>query len=193
MAKLEQVLTDMNYKLDWIDPNNNAYGKPFLQLAGSKVLSYQNNLVDLLGVAPAENASALPAVKQLADLYAQYDPRGQVTVPAVRAFSAWLLFAKAAATCGDNLTRKCVYDAARTEKSWTGGGLQAPVDLTRADAPPACFNVEKATPQGWQAVSTIQPDTGPYRCGNVPVYKFKGNYGKSLTLADVGKSLSDFK
>ncbi len=192
LVKLEQALTDMNYKLDWIDPNNNAYTKAFIQLAG-RALSFQNNLVDLLGIAPLEDASTVPAVKRLQDLYAQYDPKGVVTLPTLRAFSSWLLFAKAAGSCGDALTRKCLYDAARTEKAWTGGGLQAPNDLTRADAPPACFNVEKATPQGWTPVSSVNPDTGPYRCGGVPIYKLKGNYGKPLTLADVGKSLNDLK
>ncbi len=42
LAKLEQSLTSIDYKLDWIDANNNAYGQPFLQLAGAS-LRFQNN------------------------------------------------------------------------------------------------------------------------------------------------------
>ena len=34
LAKLESVLTAMEYKLDWIDTNNNAYGQQFIDLAG---------------------------------------------------------------------------------------------------------------------------------------------------------------
>jgi ABC-type branched-subunit amino acid transport system substrate-binding protein len=191
LVKLEQILTGINYKLDWIDANNNAYGPAFLQLAGAKTLAFQNNLADLSGVYPLETAADNPATKQVVDLYAKYAPQAHVTLPAVRGFAAWLLFAKAAATCGDALTRKCVYEAALKESAWTAGGLEAPVDLTKADAPPTCFNVEKATPEGWKAAE-FKPDKGAYRC-DTPVLKYAGTYGKPLTLADVGKSLSDFK
>lgn len=190
LAKLEQVLTSINYKLDWIDANNNAYGPAFLQLAGPSV-AFQNNLADLSGVYPLEKASDNPAARQLVDLFARYAPGEQVTLPAERAFATWVLFAKAAASCGDALTRRCVYDAARKETDWTAGGLIASVDLSQKDTPLTCFNVEKATPSGWQPAD-FKPNKGAYRCG-VPGYRFTGSYGKPLTLADVGKSMSDFK
>jgi Periplasmic binding protein len=190
LSKLEQVLTGMNYKLDWIDANNNAYGPAFLQLAG-KSLDVQNNFADLGGVHPLEKAPDNPATGQLVELFKKYAPKAQPTLPGVRGFAAWLLFAKAASSCGDDLTRKCVYEAATKETHWTGGGLLAPVDLSKPDAPLTCFNIEKATSKGWQPAD-FQPDTGAYRC-DAPVYKFKGDYGKPLTLADVGKSLSDVK
>jgi ABC-type branched-subunit amino acid transport system substrate-binding protein len=188
LAKLEQGLTTIGYKLDWIDPNSNAYGPAFVQLAGT-ALGSQNNVADLSGVAPLEANN--PATQRVKDLFAKYAPQAQVTLPALRAFSIWLLFAKAAASCGDALTRKCVYEAARKETAWTGGGLQAPVDLSKQDAPLKCFNVVKATPQGWQPAD-FKPDTDTYRC-NEPSYKFTGNYGKPVTLADVGKSMNDVK
>ena len=50
----------------------------------------------------------------------------------------------------------------------------------------------QASPQGWKLPDAFKPDTGPYRC-NAPIHKLKGNYGKPLTLTDVGKSLGDFK
>ncbi|MER5183388.1 ABC transporter substrate-binding protein [Streptomyces sp. NPDC002896] len=190
LAKLEQILTGMNYKLDWIDANNNAYGPAFLKLAG-KALDYQNNLADLSGVHPLETASENPATQQLLDLFKKYAPDAHVTLPGVRAFGAWLLFAKAAKSCGDDLTRTCVYEAARKESAWTGGGLLAPVNLTKAGIPLDCFNVEKATSKGWEPAD-FKPDKGAYRC-DVKQYKFTGNYGKPLNLADVGKSMDDVK
>lgn len=190
LAKLEQILTSINYKLDWIDANNNAYLPQFIKLAGSS-LKFQNNFADLSGLHPLETASDSPATKKVQDLYKKYAPDADLTSLALRSFSAWLLFAKSAGTCGDDLTRKCVYDAARKETAWSAGGLQAPVDLSKADAPLDCFNVEKATPDGWKPAD-FKPNKGPYRCG-APTYKFTGNYGKALTLADVGKSMSDFK
>jgi substrate-binding family protein len=190
LAKLEQVLTSIGYKLDWIDTNNNAYGAAFIQLAGAS-LSFQNNVADLGGIWPIEKAAANPATAEVIKLYTKYAPKAQVTLPALRAFSAWLLFAKSAASCADALTRSCLYAAARKETAWTGGGLQAPVDLSAQDNPLKCFNVEKAIQGGW-APADFKPDTGAYRC-DAPVYKYTGTYPKPLTLADVGKSLSDLK
>jgi hypothetical protein len=190
LAKLEQVLTSIGHKPDWIDANNNAYGAEFIKLAGS-TLSAQNNLADLNGVHPLENAAANPATKQLLELFERYAPGKSVTLPAVRGFSAWLLFAKAAASCGDALTRKCMFEAALKEASWTGGGLHAPIDASKSDVPMDCFNIVQATPAGWRQAD-FKPNKGAYRCG-APVYKFTGKYAKPLTLADVGKSMSDLK
>ncbi|UGQ11556.1 ABC transporter substrate-binding protein [Yinghuangia sp. ASG 101] len=192
LAKLEQELTNIDYKLDWIDANSNAYGRPFLDLAGAAVLNFQNNLADISGTHPLENASTNAATQQVVDLYARYAPNTQPTWPAVKAFSAWLLFAKSAASCGDDLTRKCVADAARTETAWTGGGLQAPMDVSVQDAPSQCMNIEKATSGGWTPAPEFTPTQGAYRCG-IASYKLTGDYGKPGTLADVGKSLNDLK
>jgi len=191
LAKLEQSLTNIGHHLDWIDANSNAYGSAFIELAGRQALTSQNNLADLSGVHPLENADSNPATKQVKDLVAKYAPGAAVTLPMLRAFSSWLLFAKAAASCGDQLTRKCVYDAARRETAWTGGGLQAPLDLSTSDRPVTCFNVEKATPEGWKPAD-FAPNKGAYRC-DAPIVKLTGSYPKPVTLADVGKSPSDFK
>jgi ABC-type branched-subunit amino acid transport system substrate-binding protein len=190
LAKLEQVLTGIGYKLDWIDANSNAYGPAFLQLAANSLES-QNNYADLSGVYPLEKADDNPATKQLVDLFAKYAPDAHVTLPAARGFAAWLLFAKAAKACGDELTRKCVYENAVKETAWSGGGLAAPVDLSEQDGPVKCFNIEKATKDGWKPAD-FKPDTGAYRC-DAPTYKYKGAYPKPVTLADVGKSMNDVK
>ncbi len=190
LAALEAVLTNMNYKLDWIDANTNAYGPALIQLAG-KSLSFQHNYADLPAVYPLEKASANPASQQVINMYAKYAPGQPITLQALQAFSAWLIFAVSAETCGSNLTRKCVYEAALKQTAWTGGGLTAPVNLTQPDSPPNCYDIEQATPAGWQPASFGAND-GPYRCG-APVYKFKGTYPPPVTLASVGKSLSDLR
>ena len=186
LAKLEEVLTNMDYKLDWIDPNNNAYNAQFLELLGRSA-DFQNNIVDLSGVAPLESDE--PAVEQLKELYAKYAPDAQITLPAMRAWSSWLLFAKSAAACGDELTRKCVYDNARQETAWTGGGLHAANDLQNPIPPQPCFNVEQATSEGWQPAD-FDPDNGLYRC-DIPARKFTADFGTPMTLAEVGKSMDD--
>jgi hypothetical protein len=190
LAALELTLTNMNYKLDWIDANSNAYGAPFVQAAG-KSLSFQHNYADIWAVYPLEQAESNPATQQVIDLYGKYAPGQAPTLQALQAFSAWLIFAASAETCGSNLTRSCVYNAAVKQTAWTGGGLTAPVNLAQPDSPPKCFDIEQATPNGWQAAS-FGANNGPYRCG-APVVKLTGNFPQPVTLASVGKSLSDLK
>ncbi|MGA6205971.1 ABC transporter substrate-binding protein [Nocardia testacea] len=188
LAKLEEKLTSMDYKLDWIDPNNNAFRPDYVDLLGRSA-SYQNNLVDLGGVVAPQLAGESEAMRQLQDLYQKYAPDAVITLPAVRAFSAWLLFAKAASSCGAELTRTCLIEAAQKENAWTGGGLHSPNDLTNKDAPPTCFNVMQATPDGWKPAD-FGADNGLFRC-NTPPYRYTGDYGEPMTLADVGKTMAD--
>ncbi|NUP26109.1 MAG: ABC transporter substrate-binding protein [Nocardia sp.] len=190
LTKLEEKLTSMDYKLDWIDPNNNAFKPDYVDLLGRSA-SFQNNVVDLGGVVPPQLADRSPAMQQLQDLYKKYAPDAAITLPAVRAFSAWLLVAKAARSCGADLTRTCLGQAAQQEAAWSGGGLHSPNDLTDRDAPPTCFNVMQATPEGWKAPE-FGADNGLFRC-NTPPYRYTGNYGEPLTLADVGKTMADVK
>ncbi|ONH61938.1 hypothetical protein CcI49_03870 [Frankia sp. CcI49] len=191
LAKLEQVLKSIDYKLDWIDANSNAYGSSFQELGGDAV-AFQNNYADLSGVAPLEAKDDIPALEQVEELYKRYAPKADITFPALRAFSSWLLFAKSAQECGDDLTRKCLYDTAREQTDWTAGGLQADVDISETDAPIKCFDVVQLKADGWE-IADFKPDTDDlYRC-DAPEIKFTGDYGKPLTLASVGKSLSDFQ
>ena len=191
LAKLELALTNIGYKLDWIDANSDAYTPQFTQLAGPS-LTAQNNYADLSGLYPVEEASSNPATQQLASLFKQYAPGSPVTLPAVQSLAAWLLFAASAESCGSDLTRKCIYDAAVTQTSWTAGGLLAPSSLAPGATPPNCFNVEKATPSGWQPAS-ISANNGAYRCG-APFFRLTGSaYIPPTSLASVGKTLADLK
>jgi ABC-type branched-subunit amino acid transport system substrate-binding protein len=190
LAALELMLTNIGYKLDWIDTDPNAYGSVFIQLAG-RALSFQHNYANIDAVYPTEMAADNPATQQVLSLYQKYAPGRPVMLQALQGFSAWLVFAVSAEACGSDLTRKCLYEAALRQTGWTGGGLTASVDLARPDSPPTCFDAEEATPNGWRPAS-FGANHGPYRCG-IPVYKYKVNYGQPVTLADVGKSLSDLK
>ncbi|MCX4098366.1 ABC transporter substrate-binding protein [Nocardia sp. alder85J] len=191
LAKLEDVLTGMDYKLDWIDTNSNAYTPAFPKLAATSVAT-QHNYLDLGGTAPLDAQDRVPAVAQVNQLFAKYAPGKVVTLPALRAFVAWTLFVKSADSCGDKLTRQCVYTAATGEHAWTGGGMQAPVEQSpTADRAPKCFNVQQATPSGWKSAD-FGADTGTFRCDMI-AYKLHGDYGKPATLADVGKSINDLK
>lgn len=189
LSKLEESLTNMDYKLDWIDANNNAYNDQFIQLLGRSA-DFQNNVVDLSGVAPLESDE--PAVEELKALFDKYAPVHRSTLPAMRAWSSWLLFAKAATACGDDLTRTCVYETAREETAWTGGGLHVANDLAEPLPPQPCFNVEHATSEGWEPAD-FGADNGLYRC-DIPARELSdGTSSAPLTLADVGKSMNDLE
>lgn len=191
LAKLEEALTNMDYKLDWIDANANAYNETFLDIAKVS-LGTQNNIADLNGTASLDAAATVPAVGQLKQLFEQYAPDSAITYQVLRAFTTWLLFAKSAASCGDDVTRACVYNAALKETAWSAGGLQAPVDLSRPFSEQTrCFNVQQATPNGWKAAE-FKPNNGQFRCG-FTAYKYTQDFGKPMTLADVGKSMDDLK
>ncbi|MBH0780419.1 ABC transporter substrate-binding protein [Nocardia sp. NEAU-351] len=188
LPKLEEALTAIGYRPDWIDAKNNNYTESFLKAAGRSI-EFQNNVIDLYGVAPFEKADSVPALRQFQDMFARYAPDAEMSLPQVRSISAWLLFARSAAECGDHLTRRCLYEHAVAETAWTGGGLQAPVDLSDREEPVHCFNVERATPAGWVPVD-LGTGTSLYRCG-VRHYRFQKDYGAPMTLADVGKSMTD--
>jgi ABC-type branched-subunit amino acid transport system substrate-binding protein len=190
LAGFELALTNIGYKLDWIDTDPDSYTQGFIQIAG-KSLSFQRNYADIFALFPPEKASSNPSTAQVVSLFHQYAPGQPVTLQVLQAFSAWLIFAASAESCGADLTRKCVYQAALTQTAWTGGGLTAPVNLAQPDSPPTCMVVEQASPDGWQPAA-FGPNDGAYRCG-LTVYKFRGNYPQPVTLPDVGKSLSDLR
>jgi hypothetical protein len=191
LTKLELALNNIGYKLDWIDANADAYTPQFIQLAGAS-LTAQNNYATLAGYYPLESAASNPAMQQLINLFKQYAPGTALTMPAIQSFSEWLLFAQSAESCGSNLTRACVYNAAVANTAWTGGGLLAASNLAPDAAPTgACFDAEKATPQGWEPAA-FDPNDGAYRCHG-PFFKLKTSYIPPTTLSDVGKSLADLK
>jgi Periplasmic binding protein len=189
LAALEQALDNIGDKLDWIDANTNAYGTNFIQVAG-KALAEQHNYADLPGVYPVEKAADNPATEQVVQLFAKYAPGQPVTLQDLQAWSAWSIFALSAQTCGSDLTRKCVYEAALKQTNWTGGGLTAPADVANSSAVPSCFNIEQATSTGWKA-APFDPNKGVYRCGQQAV-KITG-LPTALQLSTVGLSLSDLK
>ena len=190
LAALEQAMDNIGYRPLWIDANTNSYGTDFISLLG-KAASEQANYASLPSVYPLEKAAEKPATEQLVKLFAQYAPGQPVTLQDVQAWSAWLIFAKSAETCGSALTRLCVYDAALKQTDWDGGGLTAPVDLSNTDPAPSCFDVEQATASGW-VPAPFGANSGAYRCGATLV-PLPAGFPQPATLGSVGKSMADVK
>ncbi len=67
-----------------------------------------------LNIAPFDQATKSSAIGQYLAAFQQYKPSGKShTYLGVNAWSAWLLFAKAGSSCGNDLTCTCFYNAAK--------------------------------------------------------------------------------
>lgn len=189
LVKLEQALSDIGYTPDWIDGNSNAYNAAFLEQAGT--LLDQQHTYAPTAIYPLENAADNPATQELVDIYAQYKPDAPLGMTSVRSFSTFLLFALAARDCGDQLTRKCMYENALKYPAWTGGGLAAPLDTgSHAVFAQECWTAVLGSSTGW-TVPDVKPDTGIFRCTPI-THRWTGDYTKPATLEDVGKTMDDF-
>jgi hypothetical protein len=87
---------------------------------------YGNNVYTRIAFEPVEAASAVPAVKQ----YIALVGADNASSIGMQAASSFLLWATAAKSCGNSLTRQCVVNYLGNpanfagSKAWTGGGLQ---------------------------------------------------------------------
>ncbi|MGZ8765222.1 MAG: ABC transporter substrate-binding protein [Acidimicrobiia bacterium] len=188
LAKIEQAFVDANYKLEWIRTDANHYDAKLIDVGGAAI---QNTYIRSVFF-PFEDASDNPATEQYLEAFQEYLPDGKAKAYlGLQAWSAWLLWAKAAKECGADLTRTCVYDNLQKVNDWTGGGLHATQD-PGDNEPGDCFTLMKATPTGFE-LAEINPNDGIYSCNPNNLYTLTGDYGTGVTLQDVGKSQSDLK
>ncbi len=155
LAKLIQAMNDINYSPDFISINANNYDRGLIDNAGAAL---KDNVYMSTPFVPFEEAKPGSATKQYLDAFAEYLPDGKARAAyGAQAFSAWLLFAQSAKACGNDLTRKCVYDNAKQVTDWTGGGLHAPQNV-RANSVSECMTVLKATARGFVRVKDLAGD-----------------------------------
>ena len=188
LAKLVVAMNNISYAPKFIRTDANHYDEKLIDQAGAAL---KDNVFIRSVFAPFEDAKGGNATEQYLDAFAEYKPDGKNrTYLGLQAWSSWLLFAEAAKQCGNDLTRKCVYDNAKKVTQWTGGGLHAETDPKTGGAQ-ACFAIEKATPDGF-VLAEINPNEGIFRCDANGVYQLK-DPGQGVTLEDVGLSMADFK
>ena len=99
---------------------------------------------------PFELASQSPGLEQMDAIMHKYAPGDPVDFDDENAFDSWVLFAKAATSCGSDVTVACVLQQAASQSNWTAGGLQAPVaHVGMSDAGPMpsdCFALMQVEP-----------------------------------------------
>ena len=191
LGKLIVALNDIGYPLDFIRADANHYD---VKLTDTAAAALSNAPVYIqLNIAPFEGAAKSSAIGQYLAAFQQYKPDGKSrTYLGVNAWSAWLLFAKAASSCGNDLTRTCFYNAAKKIDRWTGGGLHS-VTNPGAGTSSQCFATLKATPKGFTLMTDTKPNQGIYNCSPQNIFKLTGNIGQETTLADVGQNIKNLK
>jgi len=191
LAVLMKALKNIGYSLDFVRTDANHYDRKLIDVAGDALAD--GSIYIQTSYVPFEQAKPSNATGQYLAAFDEYEPGGKSrTNLGLQAWSAWLLFAQAAQQCGNDLTRTCVYDALEKVHEWTGGGLHAKTDPGRGTASP-CYTLERATPQGFALVKDLKPNDGIFRCDPKAVHVLQGDYGKGLTLADVGQSLANLR
>jgi ABC-type branched-subunit amino acid transport system substrate-binding protein len=190
LAKLIQAMNDIEYSPDFISINANNYDRGLIDNAGAAL---RDNVYMSTPFVPFEEAKPGSATQQYLDAFAEYLPDGKARAAyGAQAFSAWLLFAQAAKACGDDLTRRCVYEKAKQVTEWTGGGLHATQDV-RANRVNGCITVLRATARGFVRVKDLRETDGIFHCAPADVHELKSRSGQGLTLRDVGKRMADFE
>jgi hypothetical protein len=189
LAKLLQAVADLGYELEWVATAANHIDEKLIDQGGGAV----RNVFIAGSVVPFFQAEDNEATQQYQELFDQYLPDGRKNAYlGYQAFSAWLLFATAVKECGSEVTRKCVFEQASAVEDWTGGGLQAPSNPGEA-RPPECATITEATPDGFQVAEEFEPSEGLYDCNPDNIFELEGDYGRGVTLEDVGKSIADLQ
>lgn len=136
-AEVVKLLRDMQiqgFEPAVVDLGQQYYGPELLDAPGAEGALVQ------LSIVPFEDATSSAALTTYLDAYERYagDGAPEPTALGVNAFSAGLLFATAASSLGDDLTRDDLLGALHRIRSWDGGGLHAPADPGERSVP-TCF------------------------------------------------------
>jgi hypothetical protein len=178
-AQLFKAFADIGYFPKWLLLNSNNYDPVMITEGGTNLDQFKGGVLANSYVAPFEVAqsdpSQYPATAQFLQIVKQYQHVAPKSL-GVNSFSAWLLFAEAAKSCGSNLTRHCVMGYAQSQRNWTAGGLTAAAKPSNAtgDAP-QCFLLIRATSRGWTlATDVYKPNQGIFNCDPTNVFKLQG-------------------
>jgi ABC-type branched-subunit amino acid transport system substrate-binding protein len=165
-AGIEQAMATLGWYPEMQISPSQLYDDTTLQLAGKTAKNYYT----YIPTTPFEAAAQVPAVEQYLSLLKQYAPKAKKTFFGATAFSAWLLFAEAVKSCGSNVTRACISQYVATQKQWTGGGLQGPIDPA-ANVASQCFIVMKVDTNKF--TQAVPAKLGEYDCSpkNAPTVK----------------------
>lgn len=189
LAKLLQAMADIGYEPDWVLGTTNVIDQGFIDVGGDAI----QNVYATSNIVPPFLADENPATQQYLDLFDEYLPDGKSeALLGYSSFSAWLLFAQSVKECGSDVTRKCVFEAAKGVNEWTGGGLHVVTD-PGAGTTSECNLMVEASPDGFAVPDNFDANEGLFNCSPDNVIELSGDYGDGVTLESVGKSIDDLE
>jgi hypothetical protein len=146
LVPLLRTMRDVGWYPDAIMLPANFYSPALLEADDALRNTYVNQYVY-----PFELADRNPPTRQFLAIMDAGVPGWRKGGLTVNSFSSWLLFAKAAKACGDQLTRDCVLRNGLGVGTWDGGGLHAPgnPDTKGNPQPELCGILLKAEPSGF--------------------------------------------
>ncbi len=170
LAQLNRAMDTAGWHPDVILLSGNFYDASYAAeagaVAGNLYIQVQNH--------PFEQAADNKATQDYLDLMAQYNPDGKVALLGAQGISSWLLFAKAAAACGSDLTAACLLEEAAAQKDWSGGGLHAPQTPGNTE-PSDCWLALGVGADGFKPdEDATQPNEGVYNCDPANVLELTG-------------------
>ena len=119
-----------------------------------------------------------PLVKEIKQIMTDGASDPKYTDFTALGFNAWVLWAKSATSCGDNLTQDCVLEKAGSEKEWTAGGLFPARDTDpKNPLQPTCYVMMDVTADGFVYDKDVtQPNEGIYNCDPKNVVDLENTY-----------------
>ncbi|HEX4431138.1 MAG TPA: ABC transporter substrate-binding protein [Frankiaceae bacterium] len=158
-----QAIKNIGWNPDWLLYSYQFYTAQSVQAA--KALGTFPNIYIGLNQVPFE-LSSVPVVKQIKAQLLDAVKNPGFTQLTAESYSAWMLWAKAATACGDNLTQACILAKAGSETAWTAGGLTPPTS-TSPDAKQIsnCTLLVRLTTNGWVYDKKVtNPNSGLFNC-----------------------------
>ena len=178
-AQLFKAFADIGYFPKWVILNSNNYDPVMISEGGTNLDQFKGGVLVNSFFPPFElgesNPAKYPVTAQFVNLVKQYANVAPKSL-GVNSWSAWLLFAEGVKSCGNNVTRQCVFNYASSQSNWTAGGLTAPVKPSNATGDTSqCFLLTKASSSGWTlATDVYKPNQGVFNCDPANVIKLQG-------------------
>ena len=178
-AQLFKAFADIGYFPKWVILNSNNYDPVMISEGGTNLDQFKGGVIVNSFFPPFElgesNPAKYPVTAQFVNLVKQYANVAPKSL-GVNSWSAWLLFAEGVKSCGNNVTRQCVFNYASSQSNWTAGGLTAPVKPSNATGDTSqCFLLTKASSSGWTlATDVYKPNQGVFNCDPANVFKLQG-------------------
>ena len=165
LENLLEAANQLDYHPDWLQEGN-FYDAPF---AAWNTNGWADDVYVQYANVPFEHASDSAAMEQYMSIVK--GAGGDISGLGVNAASAFLLWATAAQSCGNDLTRDCTLAALGGEHAWDGGGLSGPADVG-ANMPSQCAVVLRL--DGTSFVQAAPDAGGSFLCDAQNVQKVTG-------------------